>query len=72
VKNGGKDVLVATDGTELLQPLTPVIPVDTTGAGDSFNAGWIAARHRGLDVKASLHAAHDLARHVVSIRGALG
>lgn len=72
VKNGGKDVLVATDGTELLQPLTPVIPVDTTGAGDSFNAGWIAARHRGLDAMASLHVAHDLARHVVSIRGALG
>lgn len=72
VKNGGKDVFVAIDDTELLQPLTPVTPVDTTGAGDSFNAGWIVARHRGLDARASLHAAHDLARHVVSIRGALG
>lgn len=72
VKNGGRDVLLAVDGQQLILPLTAVEPVDTTGAGDSFNAGWIAARHLGLDAQASLTAAHDLARHVVSIRGALG
>lgn len=72
VKNGGQDVLVAADGQETILPLAPVTPVDTTGAGDAFNAGWIVARHRGLDAAGSLAAAHDLARHVVSIRGALG
>lgn len=72
VKNGGSDVLVATDGAEVPLTLEPVEPVDTTGAGDSFNAGWIVARHRGLDANTSLRAAHDLAKHVVSVRGALG
>lgn len=71
VKNGGQDVLLAVNGVLSHHRLTAVTPVDTTGAGDSFNAGWIAARHRGLPPEASLAAAHDLARHVVSIRGAL-
>ncbi|GMA86740.1 hypothetical protein GCM10025868_19900 [Angustibacter aerolatus] len=32
----------------------PVQPVDAVGAGDSFDAGWIAARVRGLPVPEAL------------------
>ena len=72
VKNGGQDVLLAVEGCETLVPLAPVVPVDTTGAGDAFNAGWIVGRSLGLSAEACLARAHDLARQVISRKGALG
>lgn len=62
VKNGGRDVLVCADGARRVHPLAPVTPVDTSGAGDSFNAGWIAARLAGDAV----------ASRVIGRKGALG
>jgi sugar/nucleoside kinase (ribokinase family) len=48
VKLGARGVLVAS-GSELHQvSLPPVTPVDTTGAGDCFNAGLIAGLLQGL------------------------
>ncbi|MFN8193973.1 MAG: sugar kinase [Nocardioidaceae bacterium] len=35
-------------------PAHPVTPVDTTGAGDSFDAGYVAGRLSGLDEPAAL------------------
>ena len=44
VKNGADGaLLVRPDGTVLRRPGRAVIPVDTTGAGDSFDAGLLAA-----------------------------
>ncbi|HEX9042639.1 MAG TPA: PfkB family carbohydrate kinase [Trebonia sp.] len=49
VKLGARGVLVASGSAELYQvSLPPVTPVDTTGAGDCFNAGLIAGLLHGM------------------------
>ena len=45
--------------------------VDTTAAGDSFNAGYLAARLRGAKQADALRAGHELAARVVGCRGAI-
>ena len=51
VVKDGPNGSYASDGCELLHaaPLD-VVPLDTTGAGDCYNAGFVAARLRGLPV----------------------
>ncbi len=49
VKLGARGVLVAAGSADVHQvSLPPVTPVDTTGAGDCFNAGLIAGLLHGL------------------------
>jgi 2-dehydro-3-deoxygluconokinase len=48
-----------------------VVPVDTTAAGDGFNAGYLAARLNGIDVAEAASAAHRLAGDVIRNTGAL-
>jgi sugar/nucleoside kinase (ribokinase family) len=57
VKNGAEGAL-AHDGAALLRtPAVPVLPVDTVGAGDSFDAGFVAATLAGLPTAAALELA---------------
>jgi sugar/nucleoside kinase (ribokinase family) len=55
VKLGARGALAATpDGRVLRAPALAVEPVDTTGAGDSFDAGFLAAWLAGRPLEACL------------------
>jgi ribokinase len=70
VKMGRQGVLLVTESAELLQPAFPVEAVDTTAAGDAFNAGLAFALARGLDATEALRVAAATAAVSVTRRGA--
>jgi sugar/nucleoside kinase (ribokinase family) len=52
---GGDGAFYANkDGTRLASPAYDIKVVDTTGCGDAFDAGFIAAMHHQMDVEKSL------------------
>jgi len=72
VKRGGEPCLLATETGEAeiaSQPVARII--DTTAAGDSFNAAYIAARLKGLPPRDAVMAGHVLAATVIGHRGAI-
>jgi 2-dehydro-3-deoxygluconokinase len=72
VKNGPNSALVRSGGqTEHVPVPEVVVPVDTTAAGDSFNAGYLAARLAGDRPVDAVTAAHRLAAEKVRHRGAI-
>lgn len=72
VKDGADPCLVVTEGERTTVPAVHVAtPVDTTGAGDSFNGGYLAARLLGRPPAEAAKLAHRVAAAVVQVRGAL-
>ena len=71
VKNGEKPCLVVSEGTSATVAALQVKAVDTTGAGNSFNGGYLAARLAALRRRKQPRKAHKVAAAVVQVRGAL-
>jgi 2-dehydro-3-deoxygluconokinase len=69
VKAGPRGAFVRNVGW--VAPPTVVRPVDTTGAGDSFNGAYLSARLKGLSSRDAALEAHSLAAEVLMTPGAL-
>lgn len=71
-KNGRHGVWIAgATGTDRLSLLQAARVVDTSGAGDSFNAGYLAARLSDASAAEAARAGHDLAVEVMARHGAI-
>ncbi|MHB8504563.1 MAG: carbohydrate kinase family protein [Acidimicrobiales bacterium] len=72
VKRAGAGATLTTAGTTLELDTDPLVPVDTTGAGDNFDAGLIAGLLAGCDPAVALAMAVACGRHAVGGRGGTG
>lgn len=72
LKAGSEGVYMMSGGQTQQIPYERVTrPVDTTAAGDSFAAGWLAGRLQGLDPAAAVEKAARVAAFVVTQPGAI-
>ncbi len=72
IKRGGDACIVIENGTRSKVAPTPVSNiVDTTAAGDSFSAGYLAKRILGGSGAQSAAAGHSVAGTVIKHRGAI-
>lgn len=72
LKMGPDGCLVAVNRAEAkLVPSNKVVPVDTTAAGDSFNAGYLSVRLAGGSADQSAVSGHRVASTVIQYRGAV-
>jgi 2-dehydro-3-deoxygluconokinase len=72
VKIGRQGCVAYHDATRKeIAPGVVVKPVDTTAAGDSFNAGYLAARAKGASAADAARAGHRLACAVIQYPGAI-
>jgi 2-dehydro-3-deoxygluconokinase len=72
VKLGAGGCLIEAAGKQQhVAVAKPIKPVDTTAAGDSFNAGYLAARLAGRSAGEAALAGHRLAAAKIGYRGAI-
>lgn len=72
VKLGAAGCLLSSVSKQrVVAAVAGVDPVDTSGAGDAFNAGYLSARMRGTDIATAAQFGHRLAAWVITCIGAL-
>jgi 2-dehydro-3-deoxygluconokinase len=71
VKDGTRPTLFETDAEAGSRVVIPARTVDTTGAGDSFNGAYLAARLGGAGMTEAIAQAQRVSAAVVGERGAL-
>ncbi len=71
VKNGEAPALIGCGADMAAVAARHGMVVDATGAGDSFNGAYLAARLQGADPVEAAEAAHRVAGVVIGHRGAL-
>lgn len=72
IKCGAESALIATMDRQCSVPACMTVEVnDTTGAGDSFNAAYLAARLQGRDPVNAARCGHRLAATVIKYPGAI-
>lgn len=71
VKNGEEPALVVAGALTETVPAMRVMAIDTTGAGDSFNGGYLAGRLAGREPAEAARCGHAVAAAVVQVPGAL-
>lgn len=72
LKNGAEGPLIWRNGLHSCPAFSPAAKVvDTSGAGDSFNAGYLAARLSGANPCTAAGAGHALATQVIAHHGAI-
>jgi sugar/nucleoside kinase (ribokinase family) len=69
VKEGDKGARAHHQGVVIRAATTPVKPVDTTGAGDAFNAGFLSRWMRGASVQEALQAGNIAGGKAVQTAG---
>lgn len=69
VKLGAEGCLLPSG--DVMPPPMPLVPVDTSGAGDAFDAGYLSARLRGTSPEQAAREAHQLAGWTVMRPGAI-
>jgi sugar/nucleoside kinase (ribokinase family) len=72
VKCGSEGCVALAEGVEYASPGFPAEAVDTTGAGDAFVSGFLAARERGFDLPWCLACANAAGAVCVGRVGASG
>jgi 2-dehydro-3-deoxygluconokinase len=72
VKLGARGCLLDIDGERQRVAVSrPIKPIDTTAAGDSFNAGYLSGRLAGRSARDAALAGHRLAAAKIAHRGAI-
>lgn len=69
IKMGARGAEAHVDGKTLSAPAAKAAPVDTTGAGDAFNAGFLSAWLEGRDIAACLAAGNRQGALAIMRRG---
>ncbi|TNG97081.1 sugar kinase [Pasteurellaceae bacterium USgator11] len=74
IKRGAESCIVATGAKRFEIAANKIAAekvIDTTAAGDSFSAGYLAARLYGAEVESAVRQGHRLAGTVIQHRGAI-